>query len=77
MVTLKEVACNGLGIVALPAYTCRDELASGRLVRVLSEWHAGQANLSLMMPQRSGYAAPVVALQKLLQAEFSDFVTMP
>lgn len=77
MVTLKEAACNGLGIVALPAYTCRDELASGRLIRVLSEWHAGQAYLSLMMPQRSGYAAQVIALQELLQAEFANSVAMP
>lgn len=76
MATLKEAAGEGLGIVALPAYTCRDELASGKLVKVLPEWHAGQANLSLMMPRRSGFAAPVVALQEFLQAEFADFVSM-
>jgi DNA-binding transcriptional LysR family regulator len=77
MATLKEAAGEGLGIVALPAYTCRDELASGKLVKVLPEWHAGQANLSLMMPRRSGFAAPVVALQEFLQAEFADFVAIP
>lgn len=77
MTTLKEAAGAGLGIVALPAYTCRDELASGKLVKVLPEWHAGQANLSLMMPRRSGVAAPVVALQEFLQAEFADFVAIP
>jgi len=77
MTTLKEAAGEGLGIVALPAYTCRDELASGKLVKVLPEWHAGQANLNLMMPRRSGVAAPVVALQEFLQAEFADFVAIP
>jgi len=77
MTTLKEAAGKGLGIVALPAYTCRDEVASGKLVKVLPEWHAGQANLSLMMPQRSGYAAPVEAFQDFLQAEFADFVAVP
>lgn len=76
MVTLKEAAGEGLGIVALPAYTCRDELASGKLVKILPEWHAGQARLSLMMPRKSGYAAPVVALQKFLQAELAKFVVM-
>lgn len=75
MVTLKEAAGTGLGIVALPAYTCSDELSSGKLVKVLPEWHAGQATLSLMMPRKSGFAAPVVALQEFLQAEFADFVT--
>jgi len=74
MATLKEAAGEGLGIVALPAYTCRDELASGKLVKILPEWHAGQANLSIMMPRRSGVAAPVAALQEFLQAEFADFV---
>lgn len=76
MATLKEAAGAGLGIVALPAYTCRAELASGKLVRVLPDWHAGQASLSLLMPRRSGFAAPVVALQEFLQAELAGFVAM-
>ncbi len=76
MSTLKEAASKDLGVVALPSYTCREELETGRLVRVLSEWHAGQATLSLMMPQRSGFAAPVTALQEFLQAEFAGFVAM-
>jgi len=76
MTTLKEAASKGLGIVALPAYTCRDELASGELVKVLPEWLAGQARLSVIMQRRSGYPAPVVALQEFLQAEFADVVAM-
>lgn len=77
MATLKEAAGKGLGIVALPGYTCRDELASGKLVRLLPEWHAGQANLSLMMLRRSGFAAPVVALQEFLQSQLANSVVMP
>ncbi len=74
MATLKEAASQGLGIVALPAYTCRDEMRSGRLVRVLPQWHAGKANLSLIMPRRSGLTAPVMAFKEFLQAELSDFL---
>lgn len=77
MTTLKKVASEALGIVALPAYTCRDELASGQLEKVLPRWHAGQASLSLVMPRRSGFTAPVVALQEFLQAEVANFVAMP
>lgn len=77
MATLKKAAREGLGIVALPAYTCREELASGQLVRVLPDWHVGQANLSLVMPRRRGLTAPVSALQAFLQAQFADFVAMP
>lgn len=77
MTTLKEAAGEGLGIVALPTYTCRDELESGRLVKVLPEWHAGQANLSLVMPQRSGLAAPIVALRDFIRAELAELVAIP
>jgi DNA-binding transcriptional LysR family regulator len=76
MSSLKQAASEGLGIVALPAYTCRAELASGRLVRVLPQWHAGQANLSLVMSRRSGFPAPVAALQEFLQSEFAASVAM-
>ena len=37
----EAVACaalSGLGVALLPLYVCEDELASGRLVRVLPEW---------------------------------------
>jgi len=77
MATLKNAASEGLGIVALPAYTCRDELASGNLVKVLPDWNAGRANLSLVMQRRSGFGAQVVALQEFLQAEVAGFVAMP
>jgi DNA-binding transcriptional LysR family regulator len=77
MATLKQAASEGLGIVALPAYTCRAELASGQLVKLLPEWHAGQASLSLVTSRRRGFAAPVVALQEFLQAELANFVAIP
>ena len=77
MSTLKMAASEGLGIVALPAYTCRDELATGQLAKVLPTWHAGKASLSLIMPRRSGFAAPVTALQEFLQVELAAFVAMP
>lgn len=77
MSTLKKAASDGLGIVALPAYTCRDELENGQLAKVLPAWHAGRASLSLVMQRRSGFAAPVVALQEFLQAEFAGIVAMP
>ncbi len=77
MSTLKEAAKEGLGIVALPAYTCREELASGQLITVLPEWHAGMANLSLIMPNRRGFTAPVEALMEFLQKELANFVEMP
>tara|TARA_B100000745_G_scaffold169420_1_gene110870 strand:+ start:444 stop:1358 length:915 start_codon:yes stop_codon:yes gene_type:complete len=62
MTTLKQAAAKGLGIVSLPAYTCRDELSDGSLVRVLPDWVSGKAHLSLVMPSRRGQSPAARAL---------------
>lgn len=62
MVTLKHAAADGLGIVALPDYVCRDFVETGRLVQILPEWTAAEAQLSLLMPSRKGLPAAVKAL---------------
>ena len=76
MSTLKEAAKCGLGIVALPAYTCRDELASGELMRVLPNWTAGNAALSLLMPSRKGVTLPVKTLADFLLREVKTAVAL-
>jgi DNA-binding transcriptional LysR family regulator len=69
MVTLKEAASHGLGIVALPAYTCTDELAQNKLVRILPEWNAGIAELSLLLPTRKGLSGQAQLLRDYLLSE--------
>lgn len=75
MSTLKEAAIQGLGVVALPAYSCRQELNHGKLERLLTDWHAGVAQLSLLQPSRSGMAPPVEALKGFLLSELAGFVS--
>jgi DNA-binding transcriptional LysR family regulator len=75
MSTLKEAAVHGLGVVALPAYTCRQELEDGRLTRVLTGWHAGVAQLSLVQPNRRGTSAAAEALRDFLVTELADVVS--
>ncbi|MEM7432624.1 MAG: LysR substrate-binding domain-containing protein [Pseudomonadota bacterium] len=77
MSTLKNAAVNGAGIVALPAYTCREELDQGQLRRVLTNWHAGAPQLSLVAPSRKGQPQAVVAMQEFLLAEFASVVATP
>ena len=62
MGTLKNAAIEGLGIVSLPAYTCKKELAEGVLVRVLPDWISGKAQLHLLTPSRKGQSPAVKAL---------------
>ncbi len=74
MSTLKSAAAAGTGVVALPAYTCRDDLARGRLRRVLPDWHAGNAQLSLVSSTRKTKPQAVSALQAFLFEKFADTV---
>jgi len=70
MQTLKQAAEEGVGIVALPAYICRDEVASGRLVRVLPDWLAGESRITALMPHRRGMTAATRAFIDHIAAEF-------
>ncbi|QOZ27984.1 LysR substrate-binding domain-containing protein [Bradyrhizobium sp. CCBAU 51753] len=62
MVALKEAACANLGIVALPGYICRDELASGRLTQILPRWTAADARISALIPYKRGVLPAVRSL---------------
>ncbi len=70
LATLKHAALEGLGIVALPAYVCREEVESGRLFRVLPDWTAGDAEISLLMPSRKGVMPAVQALVEFLVEQY-------
>lgn len=66
MGTLKQAAIDGLGIVSLPTYTCRTEIDSGALVRVLPKWVSGKAQLSLLTPSRRAQSSSVKAFCQFL-----------
>jgi DNA-binding transcriptional LysR family regulator len=66
MSTLKKAAVEGLGIVSLPAYTCRAEVNIGTLIRVLPQWTSGRAQLSLLTPSRTAQSPAAKALAKYL-----------
>lgn len=72
MSTLKSAAIGGLGIVSLPAYTCREEIAQGALVRVLPDWTSGKAQLSLLTPSRKGQSPSVRTLSDFLLNSLSE-----
>jgi len=74
MGTLKQAARDGLGVVALPGYTCRADVAAGQLVRVLPDWTAGEAEISLLMPSRQGVMPAVQALSKWLKQNMPQAV---
>jgi DNA-binding transcriptional LysR family regulator len=74
MVGLKQAAISGLGIVALPAYVCREEVRTGVLRRVLPTWVAGDSLLTALIPYRQGLLPSVRAFIDHLAAEFPKAV---
>ena len=69
MVGLIAAAQMGLGIVALPAYICREDVISGRLQPVLPEWSAGESTLTALLPFRHGRLPSVRAFLDFLISE--------
>jgi DNA-binding transcriptional LysR family regulator len=69
MVGLKATTQMGLGIVALPAFVCREQVASGELQAVLPEWSAGESTLTALMPARHGLLPSVRAFMDFLVSE--------
>jgi DNA-binding transcriptional LysR family regulator len=76
MVSLKEAARAGFGIVALPGYVCCDDVRSGELTRVLPEWIAGDSTITALIPYRHGLLPSVRTFVDHLAAEFPKVVLL-
>jgi DNA-binding transcriptional LysR family regulator len=74
MLSLKQAAIGGLGVVALPGYVCRDDVQSGVLRQVLPGWIAGDSTLTALMPYRQGLLPSVRAFVEHLAAELPKAV---
>ncbi|WP_042013436.1 LysR family transcriptional regulator [Aeromonas fluvialis] len=48
----REAAKAGLGLASLPAMLCQEELASGELVGLLSEWQQPKVPIYLLFPEQ-------------------------
>jgi DNA-binding transcriptional LysR family regulator len=59
MITLRHCAVAGLGIVMLPDYFCRQQLAEGSLEPVLPDWTPIEAQLYAAFPSRRGLVPAV------------------
>lgn len=74
MIGLQRAAIQGLGIVALPSYVCRDAVRAGILTRVLPDWVAGDSTITALIPYRQGLLPSVRAFLDHLAAEFPKAV---
>ncbi|WP_020656025.1 LysR family transcriptional regulator [Massilia niastensis] len=70
MLTLGQAAVAGIGVVQLPAMMVREELADGRLVRVLPDWAPRREIIHAIFPSRRGLLPSVRALIDFLAERF-------
>ncbi len=43
---------QGIGVASVPVFICRQDFASGRLVRVLEDWHPAPVSIYAIFPNR-------------------------
>jgi DNA-binding transcriptional LysR family regulator len=67
--TLCKLTAAGFGVAALPFHVCRDDLASGKLERVLPGWRVDHATLTILTPSRRGRLPSVRAFIEFLVKE--------
>jgi DNA-binding transcriptional LysR family regulator len=62
----RELLRNGCGLGALPTFMAAEDVASGRLVRVLPEWVLFSSRVLLVHPPHKQLPRKVSAFQELL-----------
>jgi DNA-binding transcriptional LysR family regulator len=56
---LRLAAVSGAGVVMQPQFIVADDLAAGRLVRILPEWQSGELGVHAVYPSRKHLSAKV------------------
>lgn len=74
MLSLREAAMAGLGVVQLPLLMVKDQFAAGKLVRVLPEWEPRREVIHAVYPSRRGLLPSVRALVDFLVMEYARLV---
>lgn len=71
MMTLRHAALQGIGLVQLPALMLTEDLAAGRLLRVLPDWQPRREIIHLVFPSRRGLLPSVRLLVEHLASSFA------
>ncbi|MFO1138322.1 MAG: LysR family transcriptional regulator [Paracoccus sp. (in: a-proteobacteria)] len=70
MIALRDAALAGLGVLKLPILMVQDELAQGRLVRLLPDWQPQREIIHVVFASRRGLLPAVRLLIDHLAASF-------
>lgn len=72
MLTLRQAALAGVGVVQLPTMTIREEFRSGALVRILPDWAPRPGVVHAIFPSRRGLLPAVRQLIDSLALQFEQ-----
>ena len=72
LLVLRQAAEAGVGVVHIPWVVAREELASGRLVRVTPDWAPRTGIVHAVFPSRRGLLPSVRTLIDFLAEEFKE-----
>jgi DNA-binding transcriptional LysR family regulator len=69
---LRAVALAGGGVLRTPAFVVGEDLAAGRLLRVLPDWNLPKSGIHAVFPDRAFVPIKVRVFVEFLQARFGD-----
>lgn len=72
----RQAALAGFGVALLSAWMVADDLAEGRLLHLLSEWHAPSLPVSLVYPYARFYPAKLRRFIDLMREAVPTIVGM-
>ena len=67
---IRQWACEGRGVILRSEWDVADDLAKGKLVRLLSGWKAPDADVMALTHQRAGLPARTRHFMQYLQSRF-------
>jgi DNA-binding transcriptional LysR family regulator len=70
MMTLRQAALAGVGVVQLPTMTIREEFRNGALLRILPDWAPRPGVIHAVFPSRRGLLPAVRQLIDSLTLQF-------
>ena len=70
---IRAMTLNGQGVALLPTFTCKPELKSGELIRLLPEWHGRADPVHLVYPRQRFMPPKLRAFIDLAQEELRQW----
>jgi DNA-binding transcriptional LysR family regulator len=69
-------ARQGIGIASVPSAMCREDICTGQLVPVLSDWHPPAANIYAVYPSRRALTMAAERFLKLIEVRLPQLLSL-